>query len=114
MVTTEEVLAVVARSPHNLGSGRSQWLEDELSALGADPSELAAAAVAGLGDEDRNVRVRALWALSVIPDPRATSGVLRALRDPARRVREVALKAVRPHHVGSPEMVAAVRAVADD
>lgn len=114
MVTTGEVLAVVARSPHNWGSGRYLWLEGELSTLGAGPSDLATAAVAGLDHDDRNVRVRAVWVLSVLPDPRATAGVLRALRDPARRVREVALKAVRPHHVAAAEVVAAVRAIADD
>lgn len=114
MVTTDEVLGVVARSPHNWGSGRHQWLENELSALGADPSNLVTAAVAGLDDADRNVRVRAVWALSVLPGTEATAGVLRALRDSARRVREVALKAVRPHHAGSAEVVAAVRAIADD
>ena len=113
MVTTDEVLGVVARSPHNWGSDRHEWLETELGALGADPSDLATAALCGLDDDDRNVRVRAVWALSVIPGAEATAGVLRALGDPARRVREVALKAVRPHH-GSADVVAAVRALADD
>ena len=31
--------------------------------------------------DERNVRVRAVWALSVLTDPRATAGVLRGLRD---------------------------------
>ena len=114
MVTTNEVLGVVARAPQNWGSDRHQWLEAELLALGADQRELAAAAVPGLEDPDRNVRVRAVWALSVLPVPEATAGVFRALGDPARRVREVALKAVRPHHAGSPEIVEVVRAIADD
>lgn len=114
MVTTEEVLRVIARSPQNWGSGRYEWLKSELSSLEAEPAELASASVAALDDDDRNVRVRAVWALSVLATPEATVGVLRALRDPARRVREVALKAVRPHHAGSPEVVAAVRAIADD
>lgn len=114
MVTTDEVLAVVARSPQNWGSRRHQWLVDELSALGADTADLARAALAGLDDEDRNVRVRAVWALSVVTHPLATAGVVRALHDPVRRVREVALKAVQPNHVGSPDVVAAVRAIVDD
>ena len=114
MVTTNEVLGVVARAPHNWGSDRQRWLEEALFALGADQRELAAAAVSSLDDRDRNVRVRAVWALSVLSAPEATAGVLRALGDPARRVREVALKAVRPHHAGSLEVVAAVRAIADD
>jgi hypothetical protein len=114
MVTTEDVLAVVARSPHNWGVGRRKWLEDEMAKLGASRDELVKATLPGLESDDRNVRVRAVWALSVLSGPQATEGVLRALSDPVRRVREVALKAVRPHHVGSPEVWNAVRAIADN
>ena len=114
MVTTEDVLAVVARSPHNWGSGRRKWLEDEMAKLGASEDELVVATLPALESDERNVRVRAVWALSVLPDPRATAGVLRGLRDPVRRVREVALKAVSPHHAGSPDVWSAVRAIADD
>ena len=114
MVTTEDVLGVVARSPHNWGGDRTRWLADELGALGAGPDELVAAALAGLDSDERNVRVRALWALSVLPGPAASTGILRGLRDPVRRVREVAIKSVRPHHVGSSEVLAAVRAIVDD
>jgi hypothetical protein len=114
MVTTEDVLAVVARSPHNWGNGRYGWLAEEMAKLGASDGDLAAAALAGLDSDDRNVRVRAVWALSVIPGSQATEGVLRALRDPARRVREVAMKATSPHHVGSPEIMSELRRIADD
>ena len=114
MVTTQDVLAVVARSPQNWGRGRHDWLAEEMGKLGASAEELATAAVAGLDDDDRNVRVRAVWALSVIDHPKATEGVLRALRDPARRVREVAMKSAAPHHVPSTEVVEELRRIADD
>ena len=115
MVTTEDVLGVVGRSPHDWGSGRHDWLAHELATLGASSDELVSAALPGLDSGDRNVRVRALWVLSTIADDeRATAGVLRGLRDPERRVREVALKSVRPHHVGSPEVWSAVQAMTDD
>jgi hypothetical protein len=114
MVTTEDVLGVVARSPHNWGRGRYDWLVEEMAKLGATDEELSTAALAGLDSDDRNVRVRAVWALSVVDDPRATEGILRGLRDPARRVREVAMKSTSPHHVGSPEVVAELRRIADD
>jgi hypothetical protein len=114
MVTTEDVVGVVARSPQNWGRGRHDWLVEEMAKLGATDEELATAALAGLDSEDRNVRVRAVWALSVIPGPRATEGILRALRDPARRVREVAMKSAAPHHVGTPAIVEELRRIADD
>src|SRR5437762_658937 len=114
MVTTDDVLGVVARSAHNWGAGRHKWLGDEMAKLGASQDELVMATLPGLESDDRNVRVRTVWALSVLPDSRATAGVLRGLRDPVRRVREVALKAVRPHHVGSPEVWSAVREMVDN
>jgi hypothetical protein len=114
MVTTDDVVGVVARSPQNWGRGRHDWLVEEMAKLGATDEELATAAVAGLDSADRNVRVRAVWALSVIADPRATDGILRALRDPARRVREVAMKSTSPHHAGSAEVLAELRRIAED
>jgi hypothetical protein len=114
MVTTQDVLAVVARSPHNWGSGRHAWLAEEMAKLGASAEELSAAALAGLDSADRNERVRAVWALSVIDQPSATGGVLRALRDPARRVREVAMKATSPYHVGSTAVAEELRRIVDD
>jgi hypothetical protein len=114
MVTTQDVLAVVARSPHNWGSGRHAWLGEEMAKLGSSAEELAAAAVSGLDAADRNERVRAVWALSVIDHPTATAGILRALRDPVRRVREVAMKAASPHHVTSTAVVEELRRIVDD
>ena len=114
MVTTAAVLAVVERSPHNWGEGRRRWLEEELAKLGATTDDLVAAAVEAMAAEDRNTRVRAVWVLSAVADPRATEAILGALRDPSRRVREVAIKSARPHHVASPEVVAALRSIAED
>ena len=114
MVTTQDVLAVVARSPHNWGRGRHDWLAEEMGKLGASDEELATAALAGLDDDDRNVRVRAVWALSVLDDPQVVDGTLRALRDPARRVREVAMKSANPRVLGSAEVVEELRRIAED
>lgn len=114
MVTTDVVLGVVARSPHNWGRGRHDWLVEEMGLLGASDEELTNAALAGLDSEDRNVRVRAVWALSVLDHPQATGGILRALRDPARRVREVAMKSAAPHHVGSAAVVEELHRIAED
>jgi HEAT repeat protein len=114
MVTTEDVLAVVARSPQNWGRGRREWLETEIAKLEATPEETVTAALVGLDDDDRNVRVRAVWVLWLFPDPRATEGIVRALRDPARRVREVAMKCAAPHHVGDPAVVEVLRRITED
>lgn len=113
MVTTEAVLDVIARSPWNFGAQRRPWLEDELRKLGGTDEEVVTAALAAVDSEDRNVRVRALWALGVFPDARATAAVLAALSDRARRVREVAMKVAAPHHVSSPDVVARLREIAE-
>ncbi len=114
MVTTKDVLGVVAAAPHNLGHGRHDWLVEEMGKLGASDEELTTAALAGLDSDDRNERVRAVWALSVLDHPQATGGILRALRDPARRVRDVAMKAAAPHHVRSAAVVEELRRIAED
>ena len=114
MVTNEEILAVVARSPQNWGRQRREWLEAEMAKLEATPDEIVTAVLPSLDDEDRNVRVRAAWVLWLFPDPRATEGILRAMRDPVRRVREVAIKCAAPHHVGAPAVVDALRRIAED
>jgi hypothetical protein len=113
MVTTDDVLAVVARCPWNFGAERGAWLDEQLAALGAPDGEVITAALAAAGADDRNLRVRALWALWRFPDPWATAAVLAGLRDPVRRVREVAMKCVRPHHA-TPAVVGALRAIVDD
>jgi hypothetical protein len=114
MVTTEDVLAAVARSPHNWGAGRQAWLREAMTALGAPDDDLVAAALPALDDPDRNVRVRALWALSVLDGDAAAAGVARGLQDPVRRVREVAIKAVAPHHAAAPEVRRRLQQLIDD
>ena len=113
MVTQEDVLGVVARAPHNWGSERRRWLSEAMAELGAAEDEVVAVAADAMASRDRNVRVKAVWVLSLYADPQATAAVVRALGDPVRRVREVALKAVRPHHVDSPEVWRAVQEIAD-
>lgn len=113
MVTTEEVLAAVARSPWNFGAERRPWLENELRGLGAPDDEIVTAALEAVRSEDRNRRVQALWALWLFPDPRATAAVLHALSDPVRRVREVAMKSAAPHHVASAAVVSRLREIAE-
>lgn len=114
MVTTEDVLAAVAGAPQNWGAGRRRWLAETMASLGATDDELVAAVLPVLDDGDRNARVKALWVLSLASGPAAADGILRGLRDPVRRVREVALKCVRPHHDGSAEVWEEVRAIAED
>jgi hypothetical protein len=114
MVTTQDVLGVVARSPQNWGRGREDWLSTELAKLDATAEEIVTAALTGLDADDRNVRVRAVWVLGLFADPRATGGILRALQDPVRRVREVAMKSAAPHHVGASAVVETLRRIADD
>jgi hypothetical protein len=114
MLTTAALLEVVARSPGNVGPDeRRRWLDAELAALGADADEVVSA-LASLESDDRNVRVKVLRLLALFPDARATESVLRGLRDPSRRVREVAMKSAHPHHVASPEVVSRLRAIAED
>ena len=111
----DAVLDLVTRAPGTWGRHRHQWLLDERAKLtDHTDDELVTAALELLEDDDRNVRVKALWALRLFPDPRATEGVRRALGDPARRVREVAMKVLAPHHLGSPAVLAALRAITED
>lgn len=114
MVTTQDVLGVVARSPQNWGRGRRDWLEAEMAKLDATPDQIVTVALAGLDDDDRNVRVRAVWVLWLFPDPRATNGILQAMHDRTRRVREVAIKCAAPHHVSTPAIVESLRRIAED
>ena len=113
MVTTTEVFDVVRRAPGNLGFGEKHWIAAELQQLG-DDGDIVTAVLDAMASDDRNERVRALRVLALYADPRATAAVLAALRDPARRVREVAIKAARPHHVTSPAVVAELRRITED
>lgn len=114
MVTTSDLVEVVARAPHNVGPHhRRAWLRDELEKLGGSEAEVVSAAVAGMESDDRNVRVKMLRVLALFEDPRATAAVLKALHDSARRVCDVAIKSTPPHHM-TPEVVARLRAIVDD
>ena len=115
MVTTTQVLDVVRRAPGNLGSGLKDWIEAELSGIaGDDAAAVVTAVLPAMDSPERNERVRALRVLALYADERATAAVLTALRDPKRRVREVAIKAARPHHVSSPDVVAELRRITED
>ncbi len=56
------------------------------------PDELVELALDGLDDADRNVRFQMLRLLGTQVRPKAAPGILRALSDPARRVRKLALR----------------------
>lgn len=114
MFATSAVVDLVGRSHAEEAWERRAWLERELADLDADAVEVVAAAAAGLDSDDRNVRVRVLRVLALFPDERATAAVLRGLRDPVRRVREVAIDASRPHHIASPAVVDALHSIMDD
>jgi len=113
VVTTEQLIEFVDRTPRNAGWEATVLLRSELDKLGASDDELVAAGVAGMASDDRNVRVKMLRVLGLLPDGRATAGVLDALSDPARRVRDVAIKVARPHHL-SEAVIERLRAIVDD
>ena len=56
------------------------------------PDQLVELGLEGLDDPDRNVRFQLLRLIGVQLRPAAALGILRALSDPARRVRRLALK----------------------
>ena len=67
-----------------------------LAELGDPPAdEVVASALEHLDSDDRNTRVAMLRVLAWYQRPDAASGIDRALRDPVRRVREVAVKSAR-------------------
>lgn len=98
---------------------------DELRAIakeavaldGSRPTDVVAADVLPhLDSDDRNVRVAALRVLAWCDpeDDGVVDGLLRALDDPMKRVREVAAKSC-PRFVGDPRIVARLeRALAED
>src|SRR5688500_10657934 len=100
MVTTEDLVSVVGRAPNNLGRDLAAWLRTEIDKLGP-ADEVLPVAIAGMASDDRNVRVKMLRVLGLYDDPRATAAVVSAMSDPVRRVREVAIKATRPHHMSA-------------
>jgi hypothetical protein len=113
VVTTEQLIEFVERTGYKSGWEGVVRFREELDTLGAPDSELVGAAVEGMASADRNVRVKMLRVLALLEDARATGAVLGALSDPARRVRDVAIKSTRPHHL-SPEVIERLRAIVDD
>ena len=85
-------------------------------AASGNPSERAMVetALAGMQDTDRNVRVAMLWTLGRHPVGAAADGILAGLRDPERRVREVAIKCAQPFLAAGPVRAALVAIVRDD
>jgi HEAT repeats len=77
-----------------------------------DDRDVVAAAVDGLASDDRNVRVAMLRVLAWYPSEEAVEGILRGLRDPVRRVREVAAKSSRAF-TSYPAVAAALRTLVE-
>ncbi|HUR78070.1 MAG TPA: HEAT repeat domain-containing protein [Acidimicrobiales bacterium] len=113
MITTSDLVGVVARAPNSWGTQLTGWLQEEVDKLGATADDVVTVAVAAMTNDDRNVRVKMLRVLALFADERATAAVLAGLSDPARRVRDVAIKSTRPHHM-SAEIVERLRAMVDD
>ena len=70
-------------------------------------------ALQAIGDADRNVRVRALHVLASQPGSETAPGILRALSDPARRVRRLAARSGAAF-AGIPEIAGRLRELVDD
>lgn len=70
-------------------------------------------ALLAIGDADRNVRVRALHVLARQPGDKAAPGILRALSDPSRRVRRLAVRSSAAF-AGLPEIEERLRELVDD
>jgi hypothetical protein len=91
-VLSIDELRQLARASTSDAAARATVLAD----LGQpDDGEVVAAAVDGLASDDRNVRVAMLRVLAWYPSDEAAEGIVRGLRDPVRRVREVAAKSSR-------------------
>jgi HEAT repeat protein len=74
--------------------------------------EVVAAAIGGLASDDRNERVAMLRVLAWYPSDEAADGIVRGLRDPVRRVREVAAKSSRAF-TRYPAVAAALRTLVE-
>lgn len=118
MVTPEklhDLVAADAEHPDRNPEARRRALRDALSTTGpASDADVVGAALAGLRSDDRNVRVAMLRVLALYGDETATDGVLRGLADPARRVREGAIKSSSPLHLQSDRVLESLRRIAED
>lgn len=77
------------------------------------PEALAERALEGLADPDRNARVQMVRLLAIASGPLAVEGILRALSDPARRVRRLAARDC-ARHAGDPRVRARLLELVDD
>ena len=95
MLTTQDLAKLrVSYNRPDLASARNEVLAE----LGNPSAEqIAEAALAGMSDQDRNVRVMMLRILDQQKTPGAIAGILLGLNDAERRVREVAVKCSVPH-----------------
>ena len=117
MLTSSDLRALVAAGgtdPSLDPDQRRRALADAVEALGTEDGEVVAAAIVGLDDEDRNVRAAMLRVLGLFASPAAAEGIVRGLRDPVRRVREVAARSAQPHHLASTRVVDALRRIIED
>lgn len=108
-----ELVAEGGRNPSLGPDERRQALVEAMDALDRG-DDVVATALAGLDSDDRNVRAAMLRVLAMFEGAEATSGILRGLADPARRVREAAIKAAQPRHLGSPLVIERLQELAED
>lgn len=108
-----ELVAEGGRNPSLGPDERRRALVDVLDGM-EDGNDVVGTALAGLDSDDRNVRVAMLRVLAMFDGAKATEGILRGLGDPVRRVREVAIKAARPRHLGSSLVIETLQRIAED
>lgn len=116
VLTPDDLRELVAQGGRNPSLGpdeRRQVLVEALDAMEGG-GDVVSTARAGLDSDDRNVRVAMLRVLAMFDGDEATGGILRGLEDPVRRVREVAIKAARPRHLGSPRVIEKLQRLAED
>ena len=108
-----ELVAEGGRNPSLGPDERRRALVDALDGVEGG-GDVVGTALTGLESDDRNVRVAMLRVLAMFDGDEATGGILRGLGDPVRRVREVAIKAARPRHLGSPLVIERLQRIAED
>ena len=118
VLTPDDLRELVAEGGRNPSLGPDQRRRVLVEAIGAvdgdGDADIVATALAGLDRDDRNVRVAMLRVLAMFDGDAATGGILRGLDDPARRVRETAMKAARPRHLASARVIEKLRRIAED
>jgi HEAT repeat protein len=109
MPSIDELRRLARASMRRGAADRAAVLEE----LGSPSDrEVVDAALGGLDSDDRNVRVAMLRVLAWYPNDEAAEGIARGLRDPVRRVREVAAKSSRAF-TRYPVVAEALRAIVE-